>query len=280
MKLLLLYAFVQWSTFLSLCASVISQGRLYEKGEELKLFVHELWSPKVPVSLKYYDLPFCPFKGGSTPVEHHGGIGNLLEGRMAQETSYELKLLQDENIKVLCERHGDLSLNSAQVLLLSHAIERSYEVHMSVDSLPAVSTKKYVEETENGHREPRETYSKGYLLGNMSDNDVKINNHLSIEVKYHIPGKDAEKYNIVEFVVTPRSIDHEDLAKNGLWDRKNPDSSILSKKNGEIIFAPPPPPPPPPLLPFFFFFFFIHNSRGSGGVGAQPTEPFMSLFCF
>ncbi len=242
MKLLLLYAFVQWSTFLSLCASVISQGRLYEKGEELKLLVHELWSPKVLVSLKYYDLPFCPFGGGSTPVEHHGGIGDLLEGRMAQETSYKLKLGHDVNIKVLCERHGDDRLNSAQLLLLSHAIERSYEVHMSVDSLPAVS-KKYVEEkTENGSTELRETYSKGYLLGNMSGNDVKINNHLSIEVKYHSPGKDADKYNIVEFVVTPYSIDHEDLAKNGRWDSKSPDSYILSKKNGEITFAPPPPP--------------------------------------
>ncbi len=245
MKLLLLYAFVHLGIYLSLRANAINRGTVYEKGEELKLLVNELWSVKTQVPLKYYELPFCPFEGGSAPIEHHGGLGQMLEGRLAQESSYKLNVAEDVQSRVLCELHGDKSLSGVQLLLFSSAIDKNYVVHMSVDSLPAVSKKYFVapqtgSDTKN---ELRELSSQGFMLGYIDkDDNVMINNHISIEIQLHSLGGNTNTYNIVEFMVTPYSIDHEDLAKAGVWDSQNPDKRIIDKDNGEIIFASPPPP--------------------------------------
>ncbi len=239
MKLLLLYAFVHLGIYLSMCASATNRGIVYEKGEKLKLLVHELWSVKAQVPLKYYDLPFCPFEGGSAPVEH-GGLGQMLEGHLTQDSMYKLHVAEDVQNRVLCELHEDKSLNGAQLLLFSSAIDKDYEVHMSVDSLPAVSKKYFVTpQTENDPKnEPQAIYSQGFMLGYIDNDNIMINNHISIEIHLHSTATDG--YNIVEFMVTPYSINHESLAKTGQWDSLDPDKTF-NKDDCEIIFASPPP---------------------------------------
>ncbi len=195
MKLLLYCVFVHLGIYTSLYASATGRGllfglgpKVYRNGDEVKLFVHELSSVQAQVPLKYYDLPFCPFGGKSTPKEYYGGLGQMLEGSLTQESSYELSVQNNAYSEILCRRHGSLSLNAEQVQTFLNVIQMGYMVHMSVGSLPMITKKSYkMTEGQEGLKElsVKDLYTQGFPLGYTDEQNVYINNHISIEVHIH-----------------------------------------------------------------------------------------------
>ncbi len=253
MKLLLVYACAYLGTCSSLRIDTVSRDlrngpKVYKNKEEMKLLVHELRSVKTQVPLKYYDLPFCPLEGKSPPEEYYQGLGQRLEGYPTQESAYKMEVGKEAGSEVLCELRGDKSLNGEQIAKFARAIHMEYMVDMSVDTLPAVYKKSFMVPNEGNEQKTKEIYYKGYMLGYVDKGDVIINNHITITAYIHpLPGASGE-FNIVMLMVTPYSIDHEDLDNQGKWKSDDPEKKITSLlKEGENLCLPQSPPFPQPL---------------------------------
>ncbi len=249
MKLLHYCVFAHLGIYTSLFASAAGQGifgpKQYRKGAEVKLFVHELRSIHTQAPLKYYDLPFCPLEG-KHPKAYYGGLGQMLEGRLTQESSYKLKVQTDTSSdEILCRRFANDSLTSKEMSMFLSKIQMGYFVYMSVGSIPMIYKRTYRKEgifSKDGQDEFLQSYLQGFPLGYVGDGEnVYINNHISIEVQIHPVKENPKTFNIVKVLVKPLSVDHEKLEGDGLWDKKY-NSIDESKKNGENLCPPPSPP--------------------------------------
>lgn len=171
-------------------------SNVFIDGQSLTLDVNELDSLRTQIPRDYYSLPFCTLPGRK--VFKRESLGQQLEGEIIEATGYTLSISEPLTCRTLCDKE----VNEDGIEQFKTAIDEDYQVHMMVDSLPAVYALPY---TPDG---VQASYSRGFPVGFKGKNDVYyINNHLRFQIA--LSKLEPGKNNIVGFLVQPFSYAHK-----------------------------------------------------------------------
>lgn len=181
----------------------------YTKGDVVEVLANKLTSPSNTLPYGYYSLPFCEPEGAlrSRPVN----LGQVLAGERAFPTGYRISMMEEAKCLVLCS----VDLNKVKERPYRRLVDRikeNYSARLNADNMPLVT--KYM--TKAGGK----AFKFGYGIGFASADDVFINNHLRLKIRYHQPSLSsgeaidaltAEKdaYRIVGFEVQTFSVRHK-----------------------------------------------------------------------
>merc|ERR1719191_2350527 len=102
----------------------------YKEGAPVELKVNKLTSVKTQLPYSYYTLPFCR---PATITESVENLGEILTGDLIENSPYEIKMLENEQCKVLCKS----TLTKNQKDTVKGMIDDEYLVNWMVDNLPA-----------------------------------------------------------------------------------------------------------------------------------------------
>lgn len=169
------------------------QMMTYKKGERVPLFVNSLSSSNTLLPLDYYTLPFCE----PTKIEYKSeNLGEYLTANRIQNSPYELKFMENEECKVLCER----KYTPDQMKLFNDKIADNYRVNWILDNLPVM------------YRAPDMLPVVGFPLGSFNP-DVErvpqVHNHVRITIGYNDENSlGREEGQIVDFRVEPMSLQY------------------------------------------------------------------------
>lgn len=162
-------------------------------------------STRTQLPYEYYSLQFCLPKNG-TFVYKSENLGEVLRGDRVVNTPYELRLLENVECRLLCNKPSQpLNWNREQSYKVAERIQDEYFVHLLVDNLP-VATRIVNVDTMEVQFEP------GYRLGQVDKNQIFINNHLKFILSYH---KHQDKYRVVGFEVETMSVNQNDIKFEG-----------------------------------------------------------------
>ncbi|XP_068146771.1 transmembrane 9 superfamily member 4 [Drosophila tropicalis] len=198
----------------------------FVQDQKIDVKAVKMTSSRTQLPYQYYSLKFCYPKNG-TLIFKSENLGEVLRGDRIVNTPYELRMNQQVNCRLLCNKK-DLPLNWSKEdsALVAERIQHEYFVHLLVDNLP-VATR-----IVNINNPSEVTYEHGYRLGQVDGDNIYINNHLKFILSYHMHSKD--KYRVVGFEVETGSVNHKELKFDG--DTCNfPDSARpqLVNPNGE-----------------------------------------------
>jgi len=187
----------------------------FEDNAQVDLFVNSLDSIRTQMPYDYYSLPWTKScKPKNVKVEHEN-LGQILAGDKIEQSLYQINMVVSEPCKILCRTDV---LSTSQLKEWEERIEEEYRVNWIIDNLPAAQKKIYIDDSDGGKLKPIVKYERGFPLGySGADSSVKyINNHVKINVKYHIPDASKGK-RIVGFEVDPYSVKHK-LKKGTKWN--------------------------------------------------------------
>lgn len=203
--------------------------KTFTQGEPVELKVNAITSIHTQIPRSFYSLPVCkPASGVKNKSEN---LGEFLTGNKIQNSPIEIRMLQDDFCRILCQTKP-LSEKSAKTLDL--AIRYEYHNNWIVDNLPSFS----IGHTPNGAEGKR--FGGGFPLGAYLQTAVKtkskkamrkkykkiskdkngiayVYNHYKIVLEYHQPDKSVTGFRIVGFGVEPMSINHS-FAGGYKWD--------------------------------------------------------------
>jgi len=189
----------------------------YEDGDEVELKVNHLSSSKTQLAFEYYDLPFCKPKKIINAAEN---LGEILTGNKILNTPYEIRMLKEENCKILCRQ----VYSKEEAAMFAKRIDDDYTVNMLADSLPAAthipihdSDKTFIA-YDHGFRVGGTIRTAG--AGPKEVPKYYLNNHISITIAYS-PNDEDSSALIVGLQIEPYSINHERDSKKK-WDEENP----------------------------------------------------------
>ncbi|CDF34245.1 unnamed protein product [Chondrus crispus] len=180
----------------------------YADGDVVEVLANKLTSPSNTLPYGYYSLPFCATPGSlkSRPVN----LGQLLSGERAFPTPYTINMMHPVSCRVVCTV-ALATLQERPYKGLLNRIKENYSARLNADNMPLVT--RYT--TSAGHR----AFKFGYKLGFTVANDVFINNHVRLTIRYHQPSLSAgeaidaltankDAFRIVGFEVEPFSLNH------------------------------------------------------------------------
>merc|ERR1719329_913950 len=72
----------------------------FSEGDEVKLKVNKVTSPKSLLAMDYYHFPFCQPEGG--PQRDSENLGEFLSGDRIESSPYKLHMKEDINCEQLC----------------------------------------------------------------------------------------------------------------------------------------------------------------------------------
>jgi len=182
----------------------------FEDGESVELKVNKLTSIEDPFPLDYYSLPFCQPINGIEMVNEN--LGEFLTGDRIENSPYVIKMKTDTYCEQLCVKNlgkpeiptKDPRKKRRPPNKTVDSIRKKYHNNWIVDNLPAASRLDYSGE-ENDI-----LYWQGFAIGFTDETGTSyINNHVNIELQYHVDETEEGKYRIVGFIVQPFSIKHE-----------------------------------------------------------------------
>ena len=166
----------------------------YKQGDLLDIKAVSMTSMKTQLPYEYYSLPFCPPEGEKRYKSLN--LGEVLRGDRIVTTPYLLHLLDASRCKIVCKR----SLTAKEVNQFIEKITHDYTVHMLADNLPAATVFRNLKTNEL-------QYEDGFKLGFVFEQNVFLNNHLNLVIKYHpVQRPEGYFYRIVGFEIDPRSI--------------------------------------------------------------------------
>jgi len=155
----------------------------YNVGFELDVYADKLTSPSNKIPYDYFSLPFCHQREGIR--QQHLNLGEILLGNRDERTNYRFLLNVDEECAYACATQ----LTSKQMKVLKKKIADNYELHLSVDDLPAVT---------RFEMDGVEYSMMGIPLGYERDNEFFLYNHISFTVYVHKAEASVEDLSIAE----------------------------------------------------------------------------------
>ena len=169
-------------------------------------------------SFDYYHPAFHFCQPPQAPKDVGESLGSILFGDRIQSSPYELKMLQNETCKTLCE---PVKFDQRSAKFVNRRIWQNYNINWLIDGLPAGQP--YTDPSTN-----TDFTLRGFPLGKVDkEQHALLNTHFDIVVDYHDTGKG--EYRVVGVLVIPTS------RKNGNSDCGNatPDDHLMLDENGE-----------------------------------------------
>ena len=180
--------------------------------------MNAITSKQTQMPRSFYSLPVCKPSGGVKSKSKN--LAEFLTGNKIQNSPIEVRMLQDEFCRILCQTEP-LTETSAKTLDL--AIRYDYHNNWIVDNLPSYR----IGHTANGAE--RKQYGDGFPIGNYfrfikRSKEVGgfafVFNHYKIVLEYHQPDRSVNGFRIVGFGVEPMSINHS-FTGGYKWDGKD-----------------------------------------------------------
>ncbi|XP_046575927.1 LOW QUALITY PROTEIN: transmembrane 9 superfamily member 4-like [Haliotis rubra] len=197
----------------------------FKKGDVVDVKAVKLTSVRTQLPYEYYSLAFCPPPNGITHKAEN--LGEVLRGDRIVNTPYRVNMAQNISCETLCN-HPSSPTKPVQISQSGAAdfidrIKHDYFVHLIVDNLPCATKFELLDSKEV-------QYEHGYKLGYETGNEVYINNHLRLILKYHTD--DDKSFRVVAFEVEPRSINNGELGVDdkGICKQKNLDRKPAPQK--------------------------------------------------
>jgi transmembrane 9 superfamily protein 2/4 len=173
------------------------------------LKVNKLTSINTQLPFKYYYLPFCspPRKDLHDAPEN---LGEVIRGDKIEDSVYEIIPKIEQKCKAInylstvgnsetCSTYKQADLKKFASFIKDH-----YRVQWILDNLPA-AVKLAPIGTSEGKR-----YETGFKLGEVTpEGQIKLNNHVIINVVYNIPTDKPDEVLIIGFEVTPISREYK-----------------------------------------------------------------------
>merc|ERR1719311_245170 len=97
----------------------------YKEGASVDLKVNKLTSVKTQLPYAYYTLPYCRPQVITDSVEN---LGEILAGDLIENSPYEIKMLENDECKVLCK----VELDEEQKKKFRSMIDDEYLVNWMV----------------------------------------------------------------------------------------------------------------------------------------------------
>lgn len=181
----------------------------YAPHDQIEVLANRLTSPTSALPFSYYSLPFC--KPPETLRSKSVNLGQLLVGERAFPTAFKISMSDDVTCQKLCTVSTS-SLTKRELKRMQDRIAEKYVARLNADNMPLV--------TRMLSKVGRTVYTFGYPIGYKRDEELFLNNHLSLKILYHQPSlssgeafdalaSEANKFRIVGFEVVPRSINHD-----------------------------------------------------------------------
>ena len=175
----------------------------YSKGSHVPLNVNRLTPSESDkdsqlhnvFSFDYYHRAFRFCRPEGEPKYVSESLGSILFGDRIMSSPFELKMLENETCKALCDtQHFD----ERSAKFVNRRIFQNYHLNWLVDALPAGMP--YTDLSTN-----TEFFQRGFPLGQVNQNrdQAYLNNHYDIMVDYHEASKD--QYRVVGVMVIPYS---------------------------------------------------------------------------
>ncbi|XP_046364252.1 transmembrane 9 superfamily member 4-like [Haliotis rufescens] len=197
----------------------------FRKGDVVDVKAVKLTSVRTQLPYEYYSLSFCPPPNG---INHKAeNLGEVLRGDRIVNTPYRVNMAQNISCETLCNhptspsKPMQISQNGAADFI--DKIKHDYFVHLIVDNLPCATKFELLDSKEV-------QYEHGYKLGYETGNEVYLNNHLRLILKFHTD--DDIVFRVVAFEVEPRSINNGELTvdEKGVCKQKNLDRKPAPQK--------------------------------------------------
>ena len=197
----------------------------YKAGEKVELNVNHL-TPAINdkdqlrsvISFDYYHPAFHFCAPPEGPKDVSESLGSILFGDRIQTSPFDLKMMQNETCKTLCEAK---KFDARSAKFVNRRIWQNYNLNWLIDGLPAGQP--YVDPSTQ-----TEFTLRGFPLGSVDKEQKAIlNTHFDIVIDYHDAGK--EEYRVVGVLVLPAS------RKNGATECGNatPEEALTLDENGE-----------------------------------------------
>ncbi|CAF9930463.1 hypothetical protein IMSHALPRED_008182 [Imshaugia aleurites] len=173
-------------------------------------------------SFDYYHPAFRFCRPGDGPKDVSESLGSILFGDRILTSPFELKMMENESCKALCEEQ---KFDQRSAKFVNRRIWQNYNLNWLIDGLPAGQP--YTDPSTN-----TDFTLRGFPLG-MVDKDQKavLNNHFDIVIDYHEAGSD--KYRVVGVLVIPSSRSGSKNLGNGKVDCGNSDQHLLLDEKGD-----------------------------------------------
>lgn len=172
------------------------------KGQKINVKAVKMTSTHTQLPYEYYSLQFCLPKNGTFEYKSEN-LGEVLRGDRIVNTPYEIRMLENVDCKLLCNKKGTpVNWNDIESTKVVERIHHEYYVHLLVDNLPVAT--RIVNPNTMEH-----SFEHGYRLGLQSGDNYYINNHLKFIISYHKPND--KKYRVVGFEVETMSVNLNDV---------------------------------------------------------------------
>jgi len=165
----------------------------FAQEDKVEIKAVKMTSSKTQLPYEYYSLPLCKPENVVYQTEN---LGEVLRGDRIVNTNYDVRVGVDQECTILCTQ----SITAEERDAFVKKINEAYTVHLLADNLP-IATKWKLEDDIT-------QYEHGYKLGIIDGEDVFINNHLELNIKYNKEFDDVlgELYRVVAFEVSPKSV--------------------------------------------------------------------------
>ncbi|CAD6589431.1 MAG: hypothetical protein ASARMPREDX12_003767 [Alectoria sarmentosa] len=175
-------------------------------------------------SFDYYHPAFRFCRPADGPRDVSESLGSILFGDRILTSPFELKMMENETCKALCDEQ---KFDQRSAKFVNRRIGQNYNLNWLIDGLPAGQP--YTDPSTN-----TDFTLRGFPLG-MVDKDKKavLNNHFDIVIDYHEAGSD--KYRVVGVLVIPSSRSGSKSLGSGKGDCGNPDQHLLLDENGDTV---------------------------------------------
>lgn len=204
----------------------------YRAGDRVELNVNHL-TPALSekdsqlhsvFSFDYYHpaFRFCTPKDGPRDVSE--SLGSILFGDRILTSPFELKMMENETCKALCE---EVKFDQRSAKFVNRRIWQNYNLNWLVDGLPAGQS--YTDPSTE-----TDFTLRGFPLGMVDKNKKAVlNNHFDIVIDYHEAGSD--KFRVVGVLVDPTSRKDSKRLGDGKGDCGDPEKVLMLDENGETM---------------------------------------------
>lgn len=145
-------------------------------------------------SFDYYHhaFHFCPPEGGPEAISE--SLGSILFGDRIQTSPFKLHMSVNETCKAIC---NEQLFEPRDAKFVNRRIWQNYNLNWLIDGLPA--GQRYLDPNTK-----TEFYQPGFALGEVKNEQPRLNNHYNIYIDYHQVRKD--QYRVVGILVEPESL--------------------------------------------------------------------------
>jgi len=198
----------------------------YEDSEPVPIFAELVESRKTQVPYKFYDLPICePMEeNGSAKAKFKRSLGAKLQGQASVVSPYSVSVKSSKGCTPLCQ----ITIGSKKLRWMRKLVERQYQVHLTLDSLPVLMRSKELNYAVRGF--PVGFTAPPNYTG-LKEDEYYLYNHLRFTITYREQADEFEGVRITGFDVHPVSIQHDLVDSNADLSR----SSIASCGSDSIV---------------------------------------------